>query len=226
LLIESLRRVPAFYRAVDGLSAEECTTESRQFLRQSTAVFNQIENEPAWSGVFRERQVNAWLAWDFARKHAELLPHGVSQPRVKLDDGRITLGFHLQNGPVTTVVSARGRVWLPEPNYVAVELETVRAGALPIPARALVQTVSAVVQSAGLEVDWRQHAGKPVALVRLTRSGKEAAIRVDRIELRDGMLYLAGRSAVGASQRAATPSPAGPSEVSSNRQLPDNSLHR
>jgi hypothetical protein len=211
---------------VDGLSPEECTTESRQFMRQSTAVFNQIENEPAWCGVFRDRQVNAWLAWDFARKHADILPEGVSDPRVSFNDGRITLGFHVKNGPITTVVSARGRVWLPEPNFVAIELETVRAGALPIPSRLLVQTISSVVQSAGLGVEWRQHAGKPVALVRLTRPEKQAAVRLDRVEVREGMLYLAGRSAHGASHRAATGSTGGPPEVSSNRQAPDSSLHR
>jgi hypothetical protein len=222
-----LGRVPLFYQAVDALSAEERTNESRQFVRQSTAIFNQIENEPAWSGVFRERQVNAWLAWDFARKHAEILPRGVSEPRVSFDDGRITLGFHMQNGPVAVIVSARGRLWLPEPNFVAVELEAVRAGALPIPASVVVETVSTAAKSAGLEIEWRQHAGRPVALIRLGRPENQTAIRVDRVELREGLLYLEGRSAGRAAGRIGATTPDGSPDVSLNHHSPEpSSLHR
>jgi hypothetical protein len=215
MLYRALGQVPTFYRVVDGLSAEECTTEARQFLRQSTAILNQIENESVWSGVFRSRQVNAWLAWDFARKHAEILPEGISDPRVSFDEGRITLGFQMANGPVTTIVSARGRVWLPEPNYVAIELDSARAGALPIPAQVVVRTVTSAAHSAGLDIEWRQLDGKPVALIRLSRAGKPAAVRVDRIALRDGMLYLAGRSG-GTSPRTAKLSPVASGESAQN----------
>ena len=224
---ESIRRVPAFYRAVDELSSEECTNEARQFVRQSTTVFNQIENETAWSGVFRERQVNAWLAWDFARKHADILPRGVTNPRVSFDDGRITIGFHMHTGPVRTIVSARGRVWLPEPNFVAVELETVRAGALPLPAGIVVQNVTAAVQAAGLQIEWRQHAGKAVALVRLAEPNGDAAVRVDRLEMKQGLLYVAGRSARGRSGDSAGSSASGSSsEMSLNRHKPAPTVHR
>jgi hypothetical protein len=218
--------VPLFYRAVDTLSAEERTTESRQFLRQSTAIFNQIENEPAWSGVFRDRQVNAWLAGDFARKHAEILPSRVSEPRVAFDQGRITLGFQMQNGPVAVVVSACGRVWLPEPNFVAVEFEAARAGALPIPIRVVVDTVSAAARSAGFQIDWREHAGCPVALLRLSEPEKQSAVQVDRVELREGMLYVSGRSSHRPAGRSGDVPSKSSSDRSVNRQSPQASLQR
>jgi hypothetical protein len=225
-LLRSLDCVPTFYRSVDSLTVEQRTSESRQFLRQSTSIFNQIENDSVWSGVFRERQVNAWLAGDFARKHSEILPTGVIEPRVSFSDGLISLGFQMQSGPMTTVVSACGRVWLPEPNFVAVELQTARAGALPIPIRVVVDTVSAVAESAGLHVDWREHEGHPVALLRLGHSEEKAAIQIDRVELREGLLYLAGRSSI----REVDQDTDSPDEVRSgvtlNRKSPDASLRR
>jgi hypothetical protein len=226
VVLKSLKRVPIFYRAVDTLSAEERSTESRQFVRQSTAIFNQIENEPSWSGVFREQQVNAWLAGDFARKHAEVLPSGVTGPRVSFDDGRITLGFQMQHGPVAPVISACGRVWLPEPNFVAVELEAARAGAIPIPIRVIVDTVSAAAKSAGYQIDWREHAGRPVALLRLSEPEKPSAVQVDRVELREGLLYLSGRSAHRSAARSGDLSSGSTSEMSLSRQSSEATLQR
>jgi hypothetical protein len=152
-----LGRGPVYYQQIETLSDEDRTAESRQFVRQSSAIFNQIENETAWSGTFRESHVNAWLAGDFERKHGDLLPRGVSDPRVSFENGRVALAFQLQRGPVTTIVSARGRMWLPESNFVVIELEGVRAGVIPMPSGYVIQTVSAGAKSAGLDLEWKQH---------------------------------------------------------------------
>ena len=193
-VIYLLGRGPAFYRQTDTLSDADRTAESRQFVRQSSDVFNQIENEPAWSGSFRESHVNAWLAGDFERKHGNLLPRGVSDPRVSFENGRVALAVQLQWGPVTTILSARGCVWLPESNFVAIELESVRAGVIPMPAGYVIQTVTSAAKSAGLDLEWKQHDGNPVALLRLSRSDHTAAVCVDKVEIKDGVLRVVGRS--------------------------------
>lgn len=193
-VIAMLGRGPDYYGQIDALSDEDRTAESRQFVQQSSAVFNQVENEPAWSGEFRESQVNAWLAGDFERKHGNLLPRGISDPRVSFENGCVALAFQLQRGPVTTVVSASGRVWLPESNFVAIELESVRAGVIPMPAGYVIQTISSAAKSAGLEIEWKQHDGNPVALLRLGSADDNAAIRVDQVEIKDGLLRVAGHS--------------------------------
>lgn len=224
-VIYLLGRGPAYYRQIETLSDEDRTAESRQFVQQSSAVFNQIENEPAWSGTFRESHVNAWLAGDFERKHGDLLPRGVFDPRVSFENGCVALAFQLQRGPVTTIISARGRMWLPESNFVAFELEGVRAGVIPMPAGYVIQTVSSAAKSAGLNLEWKQHDGKPVALLRLSRSDQSTAIRVDQVEIKDGTLRVAGRSR-GQGTLPGLGSPQGDSsDVSWNVQSPD-SPHR
>jgi hypothetical protein len=225
-VVYMLGRGPNYFRNIESMSDEDRTAESRQFVQQSSAIFNQIENEPAWSGTFRESQVNAWLAGDFERKHGELLPRGVSDPRVSFQNGRVALAFQLQRGPVTTVVSARGRMWLPESNFVAIELESVRAGVIPMPAEYVIQTVSSAAKSAGLDLEWKQHDGKPVALLRLSRSDQDTAIRVDQVEIKDGTLRVAGRSR-GHADLAGPSSPEGDSsDVSWNVHAPDSLHHK
>jgi hypothetical protein len=224
VLFEMARRVPPFYEAAERLTYEDCSSDSRQFVRQSTAIFNQIENEPSWSGLFRQQHVNAWLAWDFARKHREVLPHGVSNPRISFSAGRATIAFRMQNGPVEAVISACGRVWLPEPNFVAIELESVRAGAIPVPPGVVVQTVTDAVRAAGFEIEWRRHDGNPVALVRLGRADNPGSARVEQVELRDGLLYVAGRSPGGGSRKG--DSPGRVSDVRTKRHAPDSSSRR
>ena len=220
-VIYMLGRGPAYYRQIDTLSDDDRTAESRQFVQQSSAVFNQIENEPAWSGEFHESQVNAWLAGDFERKHGDLLPRGVSDPRVSFEDGRVTLAFQLERGPVTTIVSASGRMWLPESNFVAIEVESVKAGAIPMPAAYVIQTVSAAAKSAGLDLEWKQHNGNPVALLRLGHSDKDSAIRVDQVEITDRILRVAGRSRGHETATEVRPPDSDSADVSWNVQSPE-----
>ncbi len=194
LVIRLLDRGPAFYRRPDQLSVEDRQAQSRQFLRQTTSIWNQVENDPAWSGTIRDSQVNAWLAVDFALKHSDVLPVGVSDPRISFDDGRLAMAFRKQLGPLATVVSARGRIWLPESNLVAIELDSLRAGVFPIPAGVVVGTVTSAAKSMELDLEWRSHAGKPVALIRLARPEDQPRVSIDNLELKCGMLYLAGHS--------------------------------
>ena len=165
LLVYLLIQEPPYYSQVNDLSPEHRALESRQFMQQTTAIVNQVENQAAWSGVFRDMQLNAWLASDFARKHAEVLPEGITEPRVSFCDGVLSLAFRWQRGPVTIVVSASGQVWLPEPNFLAFELRSAQAGRLPIPKAYVIRSVTEAARSAGLDLNWKRHESQPVALL-------------------------------------------------------------
>ena len=187
-------RAPRFYAQIEALSAADRAAESKQFVRQSTGVWNQIQNEPTWSGAFQQSQVNAWLAGDFTQKPVLTLPRGVSDPRVAFENGRLALAFRWKRGPVDGLIWVVGRMWLPEANLVAIEFEKIRAGLVPLPSGPVVDTLSAVAESAGLDLEWRQHAGNPVALLRLGRRDSEATIEIERLDLQQGMLHVAGHS--------------------------------
>jgi len=193
-------RAPRFYHEVEELSLQDRTAQSKQFVRQATGVWNQIQNEPAWSGIFTQSHVNAWLAGDFAQKPVVTLPRTVSEPRVSFDDGRLGLAFRWQRGPVEGLICVTGRIWLPESNLVAIEFEKIRAGVIPLSSGPVIEALSAAAESAGLGLEWRQHAGNPVALLRLSRPDGAADIAIERVELESGKLRVAGQSRKALSQ--------------------------
>src|SRR5688572_11689449 len=78
---------PAFYQErLESSDAEQARTLSKQFLKEGTRLLNDINNGRSWKAVFREQQINAWLAGDFEINHAEQsLPAGVTRPRVSIE---------------------------------------------------------------------------------------------------------------------------------------------
>jgi hypothetical protein len=228
VLIHLVGRAPAFYHEIEGVAPDERITESKQFVRQSTEIWNEMVNEAAWSGKFRDTQVNAWLAGDFAQKHSAILPRGVSAPRVSFGDERFRLAFLKRCGPITTIISVVGQMWLPEPNLLAVEFQRVRAGAIPLPAGSVIPTLSSAARSAGWDVQWKQHRGHPVALVRLNQPQREGRVAIECVEFSSGSLRVAGRVRTDLSSihQMADSADADSPEISANVHVPESPLRR
>ena len=226
VVLHLVGRAPQFYHDIDRLSPDEREAESKQFVRRSAGIWNQIANESKWSGTFSERHVNAWLAEDFEEKHLGALPRGVSDPRIAFESGRVSLAFKKQFGCVTALVSGSGRLWLPEPNVLALEIEHVRAGAIPLPSGPVVEMLATAAESAGLDLEWQQYAGHPVALLRLKGPENTSGLGIDRIEIQDGMFYAAGRSFHADPKSRKGRQPDDSSDVSANDQSPESALRR
>ena len=184
--------VPQYYHAIDGLPPEDRAELTRQFVRNSTGLLNQIQNDSIWAGRFRDTEVNAWLASDFDQKHSDLLPAGGSDPRVCFDNDRVSLAFQYRWGPVMSLVSVTGRLWAPRPDVVAMEFERIRAGQIPLPFSTVMDTLSDAARSAGLTLEWKQHEGHPVALLKVARGKNGMAI--DRAQVTNGALVLGGHT--------------------------------
>ena len=219
-------RAPGFYHEVEELTSQNRAAQSKQFVRQAAGVWNQIQNEPTWSGTFSQSQLNAWLAGDFVQKPVVTLPHAVTEPRVSFDNGRLGLAFRWKRGPVAGVICVTGRIWLPESNLVAIELEKIRAGVIPLSSGPVIEALSTAAASAGLDLEWRQHAGNPVALLRLSRPEGEADIAIERLELQPGKLRVAGHSRKAARQEVAHSSEPPSSGVSLKVQPTDSDFVR
>lgn len=220
---------PGFFYRTDRVVADERVAAAKQFVRRSTGLYNDMENESAWSGTFEDEQINAWLAGDFAAKHGNILPAGVTDPRLDFDRGRIALAFRAKWGVLTTVVSVSGRVWMPEPNLIAVEFEQIHAGQIPLPAGAVMDKLSSAAKSAGGELTWKQHHGNPVALLVISRLTDRTGISIERVEPHDGVLYIAGRSEKNTTKRhnsVRSDSTESADEVSMKDQSPDSSPMR
>jgi hypothetical protein len=189
-----LKHEPEFYRRLTNVPDGRRQAVAKQFVAESLRLRNDIVNEPRWEAVFSDEEVNAWLAEDLVAYFADQLPTGVRDPRVLFDDDRLTLAFQLDQGPMSSVVWAVVRAKVTAPNQLALTLEKVRAGALPMPTDRLVAMVSEQAAAHGVDLDWAEEDGLPVATLRYTAAPGRSDIVLDALRVLKGQIRLEGRS--------------------------------
>jgi hypothetical protein len=190
----SLTHQPRFYRAIVQVPPERQEEEAKRFVAQSLQLRNDICNEPNWQAVFTDQQVNAWLAKDLVTHFADQLPPEVHEPRVVFEPDRVTLAFQLDQGSVKSVIWVVARPNVPKGNVLELTLEKIRAGALPVPADKILDRIVEHVRDRGLEVEWKRVDHLPVVTLRYTPDDDREDVRLERVEIRDGQIQLAGRS--------------------------------
>lgn len=199
-----ITRQPEFYRRVAEIAPERRRTEAKKFLAQSLQLRNDVDNEPRWEAVFTDEQVNSWLAEDLVKQFSDQIPHGVHEPRILFELDRVHFGFLLDQGPVRSVVSVVARVRVPGDHEVSLTIEKIRAGIVPIPANQLLDQFADAARARGLDVRWEEEDGLPVAIVKYSPDARRRDIVLDKLQVLDGQIRLAGRSSKG--RALATPS--------------------
>jgi len=188
--------VPRFYR--DALEQEPTAQReaSEQLLENASALASNASKEGRWSALFTASQINGWLAVDAVENHPELLSADVSNPRILIQPGRATFACRHGKGALSTIVTLSIQLHLVEPNVVALRIESARAGVLPIPLAQILEGVSEAARRLKLHLAWRQVDGDPVALITIppARDSEDTEYRLESLELREGEIYLAGRT--------------------------------
>ena len=195
---------PEFYRNVAIIPPERRHAEAQKFVAQSLQLRNDIVNEATWEAVFTDEQVNSWLEEDLVEHFAEQIPAGVHEPRVVFELDRVHLGFQLDQGPLRSVVSVVARVRVPGENELALTIEKIRAGVVPIRADQILDRITEAARSHGLEVRWERDGDLPVALIKYTPNPRRRDVIIERLQILEGQIRLAGRSIKG--RAVATPS--------------------
>ena len=113
-------------------------------------------------------------------------------------------------------VVAQARV--PEDNVLALTLEKIRAGVIPISADRIIGPITEQAREHGLDVRWTREDDLPVALIRYQPDHGRSDIVLERLSIRQGQIRLSGRSdrLQGAFVRPDPADPPGPSA-----QLPE-----
>ena len=162
----SLTHQPTFYRALTDVPRDQREAKARRFVASSLQLRNDISNERDWQAVFTDQEVNAWLADDLVTHFADQIPPEIHEPRVAFGVDRITLAFQLDRGPIRSVIWVVAQARVPEDNVLALTLEKIRAGVIPISAERLIGPITDQAREHGLDVKWTREGGLPVALIR------------------------------------------------------------
>jgi len=202
LLYRGTQKVPEFYQEAMTiqLSLQERKEIGRQLERQAAELHNEVRREGPWEAAFTDEQLNAWLAVDLVEKLPSTVPTEMSDPRVKISADLIQAACRYETDRFSAVVSLRADAYLTDkPNQIAVRLRSVRAGVVPVPLRGLLDQMADSARRSGIDLRWSQQDGDPVALIQVpTRQENHPGrkIHVESLEVRDGEIYLAGRTEI------------------------------
>ncbi|MEO6811020.1 MAG: hypothetical protein ABI353_18065 [Isosphaeraceae bacterium] len=190
----SLSCPPAFYQCTIEIPKAKRQSEAKKFVAQGLQLRNDIVNEPKWEAAFSDEQVNAWLAEDLMTYFADQVPQGVREPRVAFENDQVSLGFELDEGPIHSVVWIVARVSVPEGNTLAITLEKIRAGMVPFSAERFLGRITEQARRQGLDLDWERDGDRPMAIIHYAPTTQRRDVVLERIQVRDGEIRLAGRS--------------------------------
>lgn len=191
---------PAFYRdaLANSASRDERTRQADQFVRATLRLRNGIHNnEENWSEEFDEQAINGWFAEELPTKYAGLLPEGISDPRLRIEQDGAWIAFRARRGMWSGVVNCRLKTWVAAPNELAIEIQSLRAGLIPIPVDDVVAGIVDSMNENGIPVQWKQSASGDVLVVSLDESvshpdGSGHAV-LEAVDLLPGKLCVAGR---------------------------------
>lgn len=188
---------PELYVQAEVPAGSERIRLSQEFEKKAFDLFNEIQNEDDWEAEFTEQQINSWLAEDFVESNlARQLPEQISEPRIALRPGRLFLAFRYGGPDFHTVISLQGKVWMAprEPNTLALEIESLKAGAIPLSPSFLQQELTEGARQHNIDVQWYRKDGHPVAVFRLQADRRDPGVQLRELELKEGAVRLKGRS--------------------------------
>jgi hypothetical protein len=190
---------PEVYSQAVVPAGEARSQLSQDFLKEFTTLLSAPEAERDWYVTFSDEQINSYLEEGFIKEGlaSHILPEGVSHPHIVFGPEKVHLAFRYGVGAWNTVISLDLRVWLAkgEPNAVALELEGIRAGALPISGQWLLQDfVKAARDRNGMDVTWYRTNGHPVALLRFQADQPHPSMLLQGVQMQQGSLTIRGRS--------------------------------
>jgi hypothetical protein len=194
-LYRAISYVPEFYSAALAVAQPDLEQSNRDMLRRTAALTNDLKRVGEWRAIFTQQQINGWLAVDLPKNHPDLLPAELQNPRIRITPDRVSAAARYESN-VSAVVSLEFAAILQGPNQVALRIHTLRIGDVPWRMDQIVEQATAAARQWGLQVEQTQTDGDPVLLLTLppeAQQGRE--ILLERLELRDGEVYLSGRTA-------------------------------
>lgn len=197
--LEKTKEVPDFYIQAKARTPVDLDAVSRQLEHEVQEFTDQVGLIGSWHAMFTEEQINAWLVQQLPKEFSKVLPRGVQDPRVVIQDGKVLAAARYADHRIDTVVSFEIEIQLTEvPNVLAVEIRNLKAGALPLPLNHFVHQISRRAAYDSLEVRWDEgDEGIPIGLITVPSEHPKyvrAPVIVESVELTDGRLWLSGHT--------------------------------
>jgi len=199
-----LEHEPTFYRRASVPPGPERRSLAVVFMARAANLRHRAKDFESLDETFNEEHINSFfeeqksIDEEFLRSQDIKFrwPDDITDPRIAFEADRIRLGFRYHVGRFSTIVSIALRVWVTqaESNVLAVEIQGIRAGALPISSQSILERLSAAAESNNIKLSWYRLKGNPVAVLHFP-SAPHTKVQLDTIDLHPGKLFIKGLSA-------------------------------
>ncbi|MFM8415116.1 MAG: hypothetical protein ACKOCX_10365 [Planctomycetota bacterium] len=191
---------PAFYRARLPAGGPVAEQAARRLVTTVSAMHADFLRVGRWEGLVDERDVNAWLAIDLPRNHADILPVAVLDPRVEFLPGRLRAGVRLGRGLLSATCWIEAEVSLREPNQLGIRLVDARLGGLPLPRGPILRELAGRLERLGTvtETRWQDGRGLLVVYIPSTHQAGGVSHWLEAVRFAAGELAVAGETRQGA----------------------------
>ena len=168
MLFQASRHEPSFYRQALLIQPTRAAEDGAELEHEVLELRNDTLETGNWEAAFTAEQLNGWMAVDLPEKFPTMLPRGLEEPRVAIEDGVVRVAARYRDRTINSIVSFALELQLAdEPNTVAICIREVRAGALPVPIATWLDKVQKAIGNSDLVVHWSQSSDDPVALVQI-----------------------------------------------------------
>lgn len=190
---------PRFYRDAivsPGPEREQASREcEKRYLNIGQCIINRY---PEWGDVLTTQQINSFLQEDFLKGFGgdQNLPDGFHDLRLEIIGDHIRLGCRYGQGWRSTILNVELKMWLvaDEVNLVAMEITTIRAGAIPVSPQLIMNHITDEAHRMNIDVTWYRNGGNPVAILKLQADQVRPNYQLQRFELQEGKMVIVGRS--------------------------------
>lgn len=195
-LLWALLRVPDFYAQAATTIPEEPEERKRaakQLVQETTNLINDIKHSDEWSATFKQDQVNSWFLEELRQsKYRDVIPEGVSDPRLVIHEGYLQMGFRFQRKGWNGIVSLQLKPWIEGQNQLAIEIESIRAGIVPIPLEEMLHQLTQKLVDEGWEVKWNHANGHDVAIINLNKDRDPKTPVLESLTVAEGEVRIHG----------------------------------
>ena len=193
------QKVPEFYqRAISVTPTTDIATSSRELDENVEQLQSQATQAGCWQATFEAEQINAWLIDQLPHRCPKLVAKGLKDPRVVIDQDELLAAVRIQNTRLDAVVSCELKVQLTDqPNRLAITVEAIRVGALPIPISQVKQRITKFASQMGLTLQWQHDGDQSIVLVDLPdryETESKESVMIESIALSENQINISGRT--------------------------------
>lgn len=224
VVYRSTQSEPDFYRRALKIDAEDYASAGEELEIEALELRNQIVSEDQWNATFTDEQMNGWLAVDLPNKFPGRLPKSVMDPRLRVENGRVTLACRYQGERFQGLVQLECEPFLTDAdNEIGLKVCHLKSGWIPLPIDAWLNELSRQSLKVGLPIRWTQEGGQPVALLvlPLARVNEERKIVLEQLICEEGQLQLSGRT-----EKADAATESAPTQVAEGSPVEDQSIRQ